>query len=761
MPPSSLFFNGRLTYRPSAPTKIDATALASQGIGSTGIVAVLGSSVGGRPASTMTKPEEFVRLRRPGQEGSLYRSGNLREVMPFLFEPCRDPVVLGGAQQVIAMKVNPATQSSGALANSGGDAIDLTSRDYGAFTDQIWVTIASGTNKGKRISIGFEDIVESQDDLGGDNVFTLAYAGGYATMLAEITAAGKARATGSVSQAGLDSQITTQIAPGNVARVSSANAGDTTQSITIWGLDGSNNPAKEVLALNGTTAVDGAQVWNKVLGVELSAAAAGIVSVVDQGTPANVIFDIPAATLNEGLLVGVALFAHAASAPALVSDGASTKDVILVGRNAANQEVLQKVALTGTTPVNGTAGPVRWDRIIVGDVENAQTVTLTQVAVETDEAVQTTVTKVADYFNARKAGANGFTAVVVTGVVNYPVTKFDPVTTPVSILTATGFKADLYAIIDWINATSALISAAQSTGGAGAPDNTSQAVYLTGGSEGTTLFSHWTAALDQLKEVRVNTVVVMTHDPAVHAALAAHIAAMQGVDERDGVVGVQNAGLTGYATKAEIKQQIVDLNSAGVRVVAQGIERFDSSGTRRVFEPMFHAAQVAGAQAGSAVGTPLTYKYLNSLGFAQDTSWNPSRDAEEMLEAGLMFVENRDGVGRRWVRNITSYRVDSNLAYTEASVNHAVNIASFEYRQTMETGVGRRGFAGTVNALLGLGKGTASNLIREGTLTAAQNFNAELVLDVMEHSVELAPIIPINFIPTTIHLVNPAVRVAA
>lgn len=764
MAPTSLFFNGRLTYKPSAPTKVDASALATQGVGSVGLVAVIGSAVGGKPASAMSSPDDFVRVSRSGKERELYRSGDLMEAMQFAFEPCRDPVIRGGAAQVVAMKVNPATQSVAALANALGDAIDLTSRDYGAFTSQIWVTLATGTSKGKRITIGFEDTAEAQDNLGGDNVFTLAYSGGssgYDTMTGAVSAAGQVTATGARSELGRSNLITTQIANGEVVRISSSNAADS-QNVTIWGLDESGDPASETLTLNGTSAVDGAQTWSAVLGVELSAAAAGTVSVVDQATPANVIFDVPASTLAEGAVPCVAMFAHPTSAASLTADGASTSAVILVGRNAANQVVMQKVTLNGTTPVAATAGPVRWDYLILGAVSSSRTVTITQVAVQTAVDVQDTAKKVVDYFNARKqtpaSTTYGFTAALTTGVTTYAVSKLDPVTTPVSILTAVGFKADLYALIDWINASSGLVLASKSSGGVGVPDNTTQAVYLSGGDEGTTLFSHWQSALDQLKQIRVNTIVALTSDPAVHAAVAAHCEAMDGIDERDAVVGIMNADLTAAATKTETKQQIVDINSKHVRVVSQYIERYDSSGTLRSFEPYFHAVAVAGAQAGSPVGTPLTRKYLNAIGFSQDSSWNPVDDAEEMLQAALLFCENKDGIGRRWVRNLTSYLVDSNLAFSEASVVHAMNVAAYSYRQAIDAGVGRRGFAGSVNAILGLGRGVASTLVKEGVLTAARNFDAELVLDVMEHSVDLAPIIPINFIPTTIHVVNPAIR---
>jgi hypothetical protein len=60
-----------------------------------------------------------------------------------LFEPAKDTDILAGAQEVVAMKINPALQSSAQLSNAYGPALDLLARDYGAFTDQY--NIAIGT----------------------------------------------------------------------------------------------------------------------------------------------------------------------------------------------------------------------------------------------------------------------------------------------------------------------------------------------------------------------------------------------------------------------------------------------------------------------------------------------------------------------------------------------------------------------------------------------------------------------------------------
>jgi hypothetical protein len=220
------------------------------------------------------------------------------------------------------------------------------------------------------------------------------------------------------------------------------------------------------------------------------------------------------------------------------------------------------------------------------------------------------------------------------------------------------------------------------------------------------------------------------------------------------MVGLLNQSLTDVTTKDDAKAQIVDINSRHIRAFAQAIERYDSNGERTEFLPPFLGAIVAGAQAGAPVGTSLTFKYANVLSFRQHSSWNPTDDAEEMINAGLCFLENKEGVGRRFVRNITTHLSSNNIAFIEGSVNQAVNFAAYSFRTSMEFAVGKRGFAGTLAAARGVAVGTLGLLVDNVVITSYRSLFIELVVDVMDVSVEIAPIIPINFVKTTMHLVT-------
>lgn len=772
MAPSSIFFNGKLISVPGSYSAIDASGLESVGLGANGIVAVLGTAEGGKPVTAMSEPKDFLRVNKPEKGRELFRSGDLREVMDMLFAPGKDPEILGGAVQVVPMKCNPATQSVATLANAQGNALSLTSRDYGAFTEQINVSVATGTNQGKLLTIKFEDVTESVDDLGGDDIFTLQYSGGangYTTMVAEVESGGSVKSTGTKTTLGKDGEIGVQMVANSIVEVVSSAAGDTTQTATVYGLSAAGAAQQEKITLTGTTAHAGTLVFSKVYGIRLSAVAVGTVT-VRPSPGGTAILVVTIGQLVRGATILDYGFVNNTTVT-LVADGATTKTAIIAGKNVAGADQVEKFVLTGAVAVVGAANWSKIDTLAVVDVEAARTLTMTAVSARANVLVQTTAQKAADYYNAKQeiiAGplTRGFIFTLLTGETSFLLSNLDRTVSgsPQDIKDPAdgNFKADLYAIVEWINANSQYVSAVASTGASGgAPSNTAQPTFLTGGIEGTALASHYQAALNLLKKTRVNSIVVMTGDPAVHASLDAHCAYMGGVgrSERDGFVGLMNAGLTDVPSKTEAKTQIMDLNTRHIRACAQAVERYNTAGERAEFLPPFTAAVAAGMQAGSPVGTSLTFKYANILSFRQDSTWNPVDDAEEMVQAGLLFLEQVEGVGRRWVRNVTTHLSSNNIAFTEGSVNEAVNFATFNFRTNMEFAVGKKGFAGTVNAAKGVAINSLGLLVDAGVLVEWRSLNIELIVDVLEVAVEIAPVIPINFVKNTLHLVT--VRQAA
>ena len=104
--------------------------------------------------------------------------------------------------------------------------------------------------------------------------------------------------------------------------------------------------------------------------------------------------------------------------------------------------------------------------------------------------------------------------------------------------------------------------------------------------------------------------------------------------------------------------------------------------------------------------------------------------------------------------------IDNNLSSVEASVNEASNYAAYTLRTSLEFAVGKKGFSGTVNAVVSTAVGILGQLMAAGAIVSWQNLVVELNNDVLTLDVELAPIMPINFVLTTIHLVSTNISVS-
>ena len=131
------------------------------------------------------------------------------------------------------------------------------------------------------------------------------------------------------------------------------------------------------------------------------------------------------------------------------------------------------------------------------------------------------------------------------------------------------------------------------------------------------------------------------------------------------------------------------------------------------------------------------------------------------MQSGLLVLDRVPNVGFRWLRNITTFLINDNPAFVEAHVNEEVNFTARTLLDNLEFAVGRKGFAGTVNAMAGIAIDTLNSLVDETVLVSWRNLTIEITGDVAEVQVEVAPAESINFVLTTLHLVTASTAVAA
>jgi hypothetical protein len=142
--------------------------------------------------------------------------------------------------------------------------------------------------------------------------------------------------------------------------------------------------------------------------------------------------------------------------------------------------------------------------------------------------------------------------------------------------------------------------------------------------------------------------------------------------------------------KGTLTQYIAQLNAMNdidIQLCNQYTSFLNAAGTLTQFDPWAQAVAAAGMRAGMPeVGEPLTHKYMKSTTLTQDTSWDPASrtDANKLIMNGALFCEYIQGKGIRWVRDLTSWIKDDNLAYAEGSVRDVCRYIAYGLRTFLE-----------------------------------------------------------------------------
>lgn len=682
--------------------------------------------------------------------------------------PASEVLVLTGLVEVVG--VTTWTSVRGIIL-SAACAGNVTARDNGAADNPLYTIVAGQTvngggtqvfsqleNAGSRLTLVADGatvqtviiVGTSEADVAQAEAIALTGAVAVTTTLrwnrVDVLALGYVEAVRTLTMSGLLFNI------GDTVSVV-GQAGDTA-SITIYGSAVGGAAQTETLVLNGAVPVSGVATWSKVLGVALSALSAGTVT-VSASTQGVTIFSFNGAASHYAGIGIAANLDMEGGAVTVVSSGAGDnyEHILVIGTTPVGAPQAEVLALNGVVPVAGIA---KWGSITgfaVGHVPGASTLTFSGSIVAA-VASYNTVQKVLDLFNAN----GGWTmAAVTTHPTTFLIAAMD-VTAATSVLAAAGFLADLEAIIEAINAGSQLVGASRPVGATGAPSNTAVPVFLAGGIEGATSFADWQAALDLLRGEDVSTIVVLTDDSAVHAAVVSHCVYMAGAgrNERDSILGE-----TTDISLANAKLAAIALNTRHASLCIQDVERFNSAGEAETFPPYFTACLAAGMDNGAAPGTPITARFVNCLDVVNGSTYTILDDGDEIIQSGILVIEKVPNRGFRWLRGVTTHLIDDNIAYVERSTNKAVNFATREFRRRMELAVGKPGFAGTINATLAAAVQILGELLALTVITNWRNLTLELNADVLDVDVEIAPITPINFVKSTLHLVTTSISAAA
>jgi hypothetical protein len=174
---SGLFFNGRLYTSPAVVSAVDDSAMADQGASVGNSLLLIGTSTGGAPNTVL-------KFGSPAEAVSALRGGELMEACRKAFAPSAET---GGPATVYAIRVNPAVQSTLTLNDASSvPTIQLSTDDYGLYTNNIKVKIESGTNQGLKLTTQLGNDYTSADNV-YRNAFSVQYTGAAASATISVT----------------------------------------------------------------------------------------------------------------------------------------------------------------------------------------------------------------------------------------------------------------------------------------------------------------------------------------------------------------------------------------------------------------------------------------------------------------------------------------------------------------------------------------------------------------------------------------------
>jgi hypothetical protein len=719
-------FNGLTLVHPGGLSKVDVSAMAQTGVGITGIIGIIGESDGGTGT-----PRTLITMDDPSGARAVFRSGPLADAIRLAFEPSADPRIPGGAFRVVSYKTNLSTRSFVELDDAAGNAMmRLESKEYGESANAITFSLTEDPiNTAQYMTqVTQGDVKEITTNIGGNSLMTLSLKGPDAPI---VVATGEATGIGSVNQIDDTSVDSAVIFPNMFVEILTSTTGSIVGEIrritTVT--DGANLIVSDGAAAAGFTAAVPNDTTYRVLGARVIEGAFDVAPTADT---ANISPDISGGVLfrddagtnylvnkllritsgeGEGQIRVIDAQTHAAADNVVVTLAEDFDTIPALGDSFAIVDCTAATATiagaTGAAATIACTPTLHTQTALIAGMGHALSVTLTGK----------TVTQVVAEINAQVAlstqpAIGGFYEAVVgpgrSGALSATLFDWGPggnaavdIRTDDDVdITTANFSDNLNTIVNAVNANSTLISASRETGaseGSGPPIffTTASPAILTGAARGTSTNTDWQNAFDELLKTRINIVVPLISADltvgtatvsSVHAQLTSHVNTASGIgrNERNAYASYLPPAVDGLN---EVLAMAQDLGNRNVSLIYQSPTVLDINSNLVSQDPWALAMIAAGMQAGATVGEPLTYKYAKINSVNNNGSTLDPRDrttSNQLLLGGVMFTEFIRGKGHRWVRGLTSYLIDDNLAYTDVSVNEVLNFISYELRTGIE-----------------------------------------------------------------------------
>ena len=319
-------------------------------------------------------------------------------------------------------------------------------------------------------------------------------------------------------------------------------------------------------------------------------------------------------------------------------------------------------------------------------------------------------------------------------------------------------RADLQAAVDWFNSAAEGFVTATRVAGVGVKPSVAAFQFLSGGSDGATTTTDWSDAFEALQTIDVQWVCPVSSEPAIHAMADTHVVFMsnQGEKERRAICGTALS-----TSKADAILAAKALNSDRTSLMYQGHYDYDARGKLIVYPAYMSAARVAGAFAGVNPGTPLTNKNFKCRGL--ESSPRRPTETDELIRAGILCLEDTEE-GYKIVKSISTWLVNDNYNRVEQSTGTALDFVVRNVRQALRVLVGAKGNPLVLSRAISITESTLRELARQepqgpGVLAGDainppyKNIKASLDGDVLRVEFQCSPVIPVNYVLTTVFAV--------
>lgn len=679
-------FGGQTLFKPGGLTRINANALAPIGLSATGIVALVGESEDGAPNVLTT-------IDDPSLAVELFGSGSLTNAVNIAFNPSADPRVPGGAFRCICYKTNQSTQSGthlpGATTLIADTVSSATTTAITVVTGGLVVSAHIGrwlkiSGEKRRITANTATVIMVSPAFSVAPVATTAIAILNDEIL--LTSKGYGSSQNQISVE-LETGVGTDTSVVTIAKGTSVN-----QSPDLGG-----TPFLLLEYIGGAIPANGSG--------PITAATTSTVSYTAGSAPGLNAFAGMVLQFADGTQRLIQGNTAAASPCVVTLDSAhvitAAQAVAFVGTSVAVRNVT-----SATASITGTFGTAKTLVSVIAPV--ADNLNITFGPAQTLRQLVDNINATSNYRATIPVGVNADTTLMSSFDFGTRATtvdvRFDQGITP---STKGNFRRDLQVVIDWINTFSTLATAVRSTAGTSEggqiPDVTGGVavtiqdfpVYFIGGTRGISASSNFQAGLDALLQVRVNHVVPLCSEnltnegfgstaifTAVAAQLSDHCHQTSGIarSERGGYLGMKG-------TRNALIAEAAAINNTDVALFGQQITVLDAVGNLVVMPEWAQAVTAAGMRSGvDEVGEPLTFKFLNASGLIQDSSWSPRSitDVNALIQGGVMFAESPPQGGFRFVRDMTTYIIDANIAFVDGNTRDAVRFVAYDLRTTLE-----------------------------------------------------------------------------